>query len=284
MRRRLGAALGAAAALVLVTSGTHSTAVRAQTPPPHRAAVIIDTGSAVKHVCILFSADSISGKDALDLANQVDPSVQPVYRDYGSLGAAVCSLCGTGNPQNDCLGNQSAKYWAYDRAPNGTAKFSQSSEGISSSQVHDGDVEGWFWGQGGAPPYASVEQVCGTISTDGTFTPTSVSSSGGSPQPLAGSTAARIPERRPPQGTLAPTSTAPSSTTTTSTTAPGEGGGLVLGSGSGGPSGTALARLPKKGGGPSGGGSLVGLVGFGAVAAGLGGWFWWLRHARTIKG
>ncbi|MBV9411256.1 MAG: hypothetical protein JO148_06655, partial [Acidimicrobiia bacterium] len=162
MRRVLGPLLGAVAAVAVSAFGPGLPAVHAQTPTEHRAAVIIDTGTIVKHVCIRFTADSISGKDALDLANQVDPSINPVYRDYGGLGAAVCSMCGTGNPQNDCLGQQSGKYWAYARAPSGTSSFSPSSEGLSNTQVHDGDVEGWDWGTGGAPPYASVDQICGT--------------------------------------------------------------------------------------------------------------------------
>ncbi|MBV8981439.1 MAG: hypothetical protein JO086_11105, partial [Acidimicrobiia bacterium] len=181
MRRRLAAAIGAFTTALFVAVSPGAGAARAQSPSPHRAAVIIDTGSVIKHVCIVFNGDSISGKDALDLANQADPSIQPVYRDYGGLGAAVCSLCGTGNPQTDCLGQQSGKYWAYDRASNGTTSFAQSSEGLSNTQVHDGDVEGWHWGTGGAPPYASVEQVCGTVSTNGNFTPTSITTYSGVP-------------------------------------------------------------------------------------------------------
>src|SRR5205085_5058056 len=78
---------------VLALAGA-STAVPARAQSVHQAVVVIDTGSAVKHICIRFTADAISGKDALDLANQVDPSVAPVYRDYGGdYGVAVCSLC-----------------------------------------------------------------------------------------------------------------------------------------------------------------------------------------------
>jgi hypothetical protein len=276
----LGATLGTAAALLLIISGPVSGPARAQSATQHRAAVIIDTGTTVKHVCIRFTSDSISGKDALDLANQVDPSVHPMYRDYGGLGAAVCSLCGTGNPQSDCLGQQSGKFWAYDRAPNGTTRFAQSSEGLSNTQVHDGDVEGWYWGQGGAPPYASVDQVCGTLTTDGTFTPTSVSRNGGPPQPVAGPAAgsSASPQRRPPQPGAAPAAGPPPSTSTSiDATAPTS---VADATSSSGPSGTALAQLPRHGGGSGGGGSWAGLVAFGAIGTGLAGWFWWVRHAR----
>jgi hypothetical protein len=243
--------------------------------------VIIDTGATVKHVCIRFTADSISGRDALDLANQVDRSVQPVYRDYGGLGAAVCSLCGTGNPQSDCLGQQSGKYWAYDRAPSGTTKFAGSSEGISSTQVHDGDVEGWYWGAGGAPPYESVDQVCGTLTTDGNFTPTSVRRNGGPPQPVPRSAAASAaPQLASPRPGVSPTAVVPSSTTTSSGAGPTVPPPGTEPTSDSAPSGTALAQVPRRGGGAGGGGSWAGLVAFGAVSTGLGGWFWWLRHTR----
>jgi len=286
MRRRLTIGLGGAAFLALaVASGPGAAPARAQAPGQHRAAVIIDTGTTVKHVCIRFTASSISGKDALDLANQVDPSVQPVYRDYGSLGSFVCALCGTGNPQSDCTGQQSGKYWAYTRAAAGTSQFTTSSMGVSSTQVHDGDVEGWRWGTGGAPAYASVDQICGTVATDGTFTPTSISYNGGPSQPVANGAAPPRGSRAPAPAQAAPATsggTAPSTPSTegatggaatTSSTAPSDG-----------PTGTALAKTPKHAGGSGGGGSLVGLGAFGAVGAGLGAWYWRLRRGRAVPG
>jgi hypothetical protein len=241
--------------------------------------VVVDTGATVKHVCIRFSADSISGREALDLANQVDPSLQPLYRDYGGLGAAVCSLCGTGNPQSDCLGQQSGKYWAYNRAPSGTTKFAPSSIGLSSTQVRDGDVEGWHWGAGGSPPYASVDQVCGTLTTDGTFTPTSVSHSGEPPQSSAGSPAAVIPQPRTASVAAQPTPV-PLSTTTSTALGASAPTSQTEPTPASSPSGTALAQMPQHRGDSAGGGSWAGLMGFAAIGTGLGAWFWWLRHSR----
>jgi hypothetical protein len=132
--------------------------VSAETPI-HRAAVIVDTGTTVKRVCVRFTEDSISGKDALDRAD-----VDAVYRSFGgTLGSAVCSLCGVGRSYADCLGGGgSSNYWVYWRAVAGAPSFSRSSFGVSSTRIHDGDVEGWHWGATGAPPFASVAQVCGT--------------------------------------------------------------------------------------------------------------------------
>jgi len=279
--RRLATGFGAAALLVLAVASGPRTDASAQAQTQHRAAVIIDTGATVKHICIRFTGDSISGKDALDLANQVDPSVQPVYRDYGSLGAFVCALCGVGNPQSDCTGQRSGKYWAYDRAPAGTSQFSTSSLGVSSTQVHDGDVEGWFWGQGGAPPYSSVDQICGTVSTNGTFTPTSITYNRGPAQPVPGGAAAPRGSRAQTPAPTAPPSGATTTSTPPSPTAASDQGSTTSSSApSGGPSGTALANTPKHGGGSGGNGSLAGLALFGAVGAGLGAWYWRLRRLR----
>jgi hypothetical protein len=124
----------------------------------HRAAVIVDTGTTVKRVCVRFTAPSISGKDALDRAG-----VDATYRSYGgTLGSAVCSLCGVGRSFADCLGGGSSPdYWVYWRAAAGTTAYTRSSFGVSNTQVHDGDVEGWRWGSGAPPPLSLIDEVCG---------------------------------------------------------------------------------------------------------------------------
>jgi hypothetical protein len=127
-------------------------------PTVHRAVVVVETGTAVKRVCVRFTEDSISGKDALDRAG-----VDPVYRSYGgSLGAAVCSLCGVGRTYADCLGSGgSSAHWVYWRSPAGAGSFTRSSFGVSSTRVRDGDVEGWRWGASEPPGFALVAEVCG---------------------------------------------------------------------------------------------------------------------------
>ena len=124
----------------------------------HRAAVIVDTGTQVKSVCVRFREESISGVEALARA-QVDPVLQA----FSGKGAAVCALCGVGCPAGDsCLTcNPDGKFWSYSRAPVGTGSLRTSGVGASSTTVHDGDVEGWKWALGGAPPFQTVEQVCG---------------------------------------------------------------------------------------------------------------------------
>ena len=123
---------------------------------PHQAAVIVDTGGAVQKVVITFSEDSISGIDALQRAG-----ANPVVYAMGP-GAAVCRLYGVGRDSGpNCLGGADGdnRYWAYFRAPAGTSSFKYSSIGGGVSRVHDGDVEGWKFGTGTAPPFASLASL-----------------------------------------------------------------------------------------------------------------------------
>jgi hypothetical protein len=244
----------------------------------HQALVVIDTGSTVKHVCIRFTSNSISGRDALDLAARVDPSVAPVYRDYGGdYGVAVCSLCGVGTSSGDCPGS-AGNYWAYYRAAAGSAQFVYASTGASNTTVHDGDVEGWHW-RPGAPPYASVQQVCGTISSTGSFTPDSPPSSGPGPSaspPAAGSQStatsrAVIPP--PVKGATREASTVVVPDASTTAVSPVDATTLTAGARA-----EAAPRLAA--GRRTSGGSVAGLAGFAAALGLLLGGAWLLRRRR----
>jgi hypothetical protein len=124
---------------------------------PHRAAVIVDTGSTVKRVVVTFGEDSITGLDLLQRAG-----TNPVVYQFGGQGGAVCRLLGVGRDAGpSCLGGADgdARYWAYVRAPAGTSAFKYSSAGAGSTRVHDGDVEGWRFGTGAAPQYVSLASL-----------------------------------------------------------------------------------------------------------------------------
>jgi hypothetical protein len=124
---------------------------------PHRAAVVVDTGSTVKRVVVTFGEDSISGLDLLQRAG-----TNPVVYQFGGQGGAVCRLLGVGRDAGpSCLGGADgdARYWAYFRAPAGTSSFKYSSAGAGSTRVHDGDVEGWRFGTGSAPQYVSLASL-----------------------------------------------------------------------------------------------------------------------------
>jgi hypothetical protein len=140
------------------------------------------------------------------------------------MGAAVCSIGGTGCSASQCLTCQAPKYWRYYRAEDGATTFRPSGGGASSSRVGDGDVEAWVWGNSssaGAVP--SIDSVCGARPTTTTSRPSTTV-----PRPIApapGPTAPAPTGLVTPPGATSPVLPLPGGTTTTAqdvttTTAP----------------------------------------------------------------
>ena len=153
--RRLVPAL--VVALLVSVAGLGALATPAPAASPHRAAVIVDTGSTVKRVVITFTEDSITGIDALQRAG-----MNPSLYQFGGQGGAVCRLLGVGrDPGPNCLGGADGdpRYWAYFRAPAGSSSFKYSQVGGGAARVHDGDVEGWKFGTGTPPQYVSLASL-----------------------------------------------------------------------------------------------------------------------------
>lgn len=194
----------------------------------NRAVVIIDTGGSTRTVVVSFSG-TISGYEALELAG-----AGPETYGFAGQGAAICRLLGVGNDPagSSCLGTpDDPRYWAYYRAPDGATGWTYSGSGAGSTTVGDGDVEGWRFGTGGAPPFRSFCDVVGCAPaplpdpppTDGGVTVGGVAAAaptpGGGPSGPAGPSGAVTPpgtERPDPEGadpapadTAAPTVTAP---------------------------------------------------------------------------
>ena len=181
------ARIRAALVAMAVLAGTASGGVLAQTVTapgagaagPHRAMVVVETGSATYRQVITFTADSITGLQALDLAG-----AQPVVYTFAGQGGAVCRLFGVGRDAGpNCLGGADGdnRYWAYFRAPAGTSSFTYSRSGAGSTQVHDGDVEGWRFGTGAQPGYAALPPVTSpTTAVPAVAPPSGPSGSGGS--------------------------------------------------------------------------------------------------------
>ena len=247
-------------------------------PAEHRAAVLVDTGTEVKSVCVRFREESISGIEALQRA-----AVDPVLQAFSGKGAAVCSLCGVGCPAGEsCLTcNAEGRFWSYSRAPAGTTALRTSGVGASSTTVRDGDVEGWRWGLGGAPPFVTVQQVCGeaattTTSTGATTLPSPIAST--VPSPSTPSTGATVPRTGPPSGasttaTAAFATTSAPGTTTTGPTGPTE------------PDATSRSTLgaaaPASTERESGGGSSM--TGLALLAVALGGLLVWSARLRRSR-
>lgn len=149
--RRAGARVGVLAVLVAAAHGAPSPATAA---PVNHATVVVDTGQGVITRTIEFTSSSVTGLQALDLAG-----ADPVVWSYSGQGGAVCRLFGVGRDAGPgCLGGEGgdARYWAYYQATNGATKFGYSPVGAGSTSVRDGDVEGWRFGLGGAPPFPAA--------------------------------------------------------------------------------------------------------------------------------
>ncbi len=256
----------------------------------HRAAVIVDTGTQVKSVCVRFREESLTGIEALARAN-----VDPVLHGFAGKGAAVCALCGVGCPAGEsCLTcNAEGKFWSYSRSLAGSGSLRTSGVGASSTTVRDGDVEGWRYGQGGTPPFATVEQVCGEE-------PAATSTTASSSVVVTTAAGGTAPTSPPLGSTLATATTRATGRTTTTTTPPPAvpSTTAVTGAGSGAGDGPAPELQPGAGGttvapglasSPSSEKSpeasrWPGPVLFATMLAGLIGWAGWARRARRRSG
>ena len=136
------------------------TPAHAQQPDLHQAglAVVHGDGSIVT-ACVDFSEESISGAELLRRSG-----LQVTLSSYGGLGYGVCAIGDEGCPaRQDCFcqcRGSPCNYWVYShRRSDGS--WAIAGAGASSWQLHDGDVDGWVWGDGSAaPPAMAFEQIC----------------------------------------------------------------------------------------------------------------------------
>ena len=132
----------------------------AQQSALHRAGLVVVHGDeSIVSTCVAFPEENIDGAELLRRSG-----LEIVLDAYGGLGYGVCAIGDEGCPVGQdcfcqCRGNPCA-YWVYShRHPDGS--WAISGVGASGWQVHDGDVDGWVWGDGStAPPVVTFEQVC----------------------------------------------------------------------------------------------------------------------------
>ena len=136
----------------------------------NRAGLVVQSGEGqVQTACIRFGEGEMSGFDLLAISGLgVDSVTDP------SLGTAVCRIAGTGCPVDDCFCAMPA-YWSYwEPGPTGWA---YAVTGAGQTQVVNGSLNGWSWGDGVVPAFYSFQDVCrygdAAVSLDGaTATPT----------------------------------------------------------------------------------------------------------------
>ena len=134
--------------------------VQAGQPGLHQAGLVVVHGDGrVVTSCVAFSEESISGVELLRRSG-----LTVTVGAYAGFGYGVCEIDGEGCPAGQpcfcqCEGSPCA-YWVYShRRPDGS--WAISGVGASGWQMHDGDVDGWVWGDGStAPPVVAFEELC----------------------------------------------------------------------------------------------------------------------------
>jgi hypothetical protein len=125
-----------------------------------RAALVIDTGTAVEEMCVRLDDETVTGLELIELA----ADQHGLEYGLGFGGQAVCMLAGVGPTGDDCFADY-PNFWGYWRAT-GSGEWAWSATGAATTAVEDGDVQGWAWGSGdGAedhprPPDTEFSEVC----------------------------------------------------------------------------------------------------------------------------
>jgi hypothetical protein len=129
--------------------------------------VIVHGDGTVVTRCVAFEDETISGYDLLARSGL------DLRMEVAGMGPAICRLDQEGCDEGqDCFchcQSGSCTYWTYWRqVPAGeTMEWQYSSIGAGNTQVTDGMVEGWVWGESAAaqdatvaPPSLSFDEVC----------------------------------------------------------------------------------------------------------------------------
>jgi len=158
-------------ALALLIALLVTATVTAQPAPPHRAGLVVVHGDGqVVSRCVAFDEEAISGIDLLRRSG-----LALVLGAYGGLGYGVCAIDGEGCASGqDCFcqcRSSPCTYWTYShRRPDGS--WAISGLGAGAWLLHDGDVDGWVWGDGTvAPPSIDLDDICPPTPPAPTSTP-----------------------------------------------------------------------------------------------------------------
>jgi len=145
-----------------------------------RVGLIVNFGGSTATRCVEFAESEISGYDVLMRSGL---SVTSSF-DAGP-GAAICAIEGVGCPASACLTCSAPSYWSYWTIEGGSWQYAQ--RGSSLRMARDGGVEGWSWGEGGAPPMIPFDQICAPPAPTDTPPPTNT------PEPTAAPATATAP-------------------------------------------------------------------------------------------
>lgn len=126
----------------------------------HHAALVVDSGSDVRRLCVALDAASVSGVHLIELAGRQ----HGLEYSLGFGAQAVCSLAGVGVQGGDCFAGY-PEYWGYWHG-DGSGGWSWASSGAGGARIGNGDIDGWVWGTGDSaathdrPPRTLLDGVC----------------------------------------------------------------------------------------------------------------------------
>lgn len=232
----------------------------------NRAGLVVQfSDGSVERFCISFEEATISGLDLL-IRSGLPLSVQ----DYGGGSVAVCRIGADGcdYPSKPCFcscpnPSVACSFWGYYTLDGSGAWKFATGFGAGTREVHDGDVDGWRWGEHktpNPPPPTTHAVVCASGSPNGASTPPKPSphkKAAGAPNPAVPSSAAPDPVASSPVS--APPSASPDPAPSRSSAA------------------AAAAPEDRQGSRPPAGGIAF----VAALAAGLG--LWGLRRLRVAR-
>jgi hypothetical protein len=126
----------------------------------HHAGVVIVFPDGTDTYCVSFEEDELSGAELLQRTGR-----QLVLSGFGGLGSGVCRIDDVGcSDPGDCFcqcRGADCHYWTYFRLD---SAWRTQNIGASQRRVHDGDVDGWVWGNGHTPPgAASIGALCSAV-------------------------------------------------------------------------------------------------------------------------
>jgi hypothetical protein len=121
----------------------------------------------ITYALVAFPEVEISGMELLRRSG-----ISLITVNFGGLGEAVCTLEGEGCGVGDCrkrvcqTGDPNSPFWQYFRQAS-PGEWVALPLGVSSSKVHDGDVDGWSWTPHDANlPAMTVDSVRDLIGAD----------------------------------------------------------------------------------------------------------------------
>ncbi|MDF1512364.1 MAG: hypothetical protein P1S60_01000 [Anaerolineae bacterium] len=132
--------------------------VAAQTEGPNQAGLVIAHGDGtVVTRCVAFAEDQITG---LELMRRSGLQWQSAN---GPMGSAICNLNGEGCSASDCFcqcKKAPCAYWNYFNS-SGDGLWTYAGQGAAARTLHNGDVDGWIWGDGASPPPSiALDAIC----------------------------------------------------------------------------------------------------------------------------